>query len=120
MLHSVDNSVLAFGVGATSASTPAVRRPALRSVTRRTLRSVFARERSINFWKAPDLCEVPRLRRREDPLPQPPYVILDPPPVDGVPVKGRVLWSVHHDVRRGVQFVLGFRDHVHLALHRLT
>jgi hypothetical protein len=26
----------------------------LRSVTRRTLTSVFARERSINFWKAPD------------------------------------------------------------------
>jgi hypothetical protein len=35
-----------------------------------------------------DPCEVPRVRRREDPLPQPPYVILDPPPVDGVPVKG--------------------------------
>ena len=43
------NSVLAFGVSATSPSTPAVRRPALRSVTRRTLNSVFERERSINF-----------------------------------------------------------------------
>ena len=41
--------ILASGVSTTSPSTPAVRRPALRSVTRRTLTSVFARERSINF-----------------------------------------------------------------------
>ena len=42
---------LACGVSTTSPSTPAVKRPALRSVTRRTLKSVFARERSINFCK---------------------------------------------------------------------
>jgi hypothetical protein len=42
---------LASGVSTTSPSTPAVRRPALRSVTRRTLTSVFARERSINFCR---------------------------------------------------------------------
>jgi hypothetical protein len=41
--------ILASGVSTTSPSTPAVRRPALRSVTRRTLSSVLARERSINF-----------------------------------------------------------------------
>ena len=40
---------LASGVSTTSPSTPAVRRPALRSVTRRTLKSVLARDRSINF-----------------------------------------------------------------------
>ena len=73
---------LASGVSTTSPSTPAVRRPALRSVTRRTLTSVFARERSINFCRLRTFFEVPRLRRREDPLPQPPYVVLDPPPVD--------------------------------------
>jgi hypothetical protein len=42
---------LASGVSTTSPSTPAVRRPALRSVTRRTLISVFARDRSINFCR---------------------------------------------------------------------
>ena len=47
------NLALASGVSTTLPSTPAVRRPALRSVTRRTLRSVLARERSINFcnWR---------------------------------------------------------------------
>ena len=49
LLHPVDQLLLASGVSTTSPSTPAVRRPALRSVTRRTLTSVFARERSINF-----------------------------------------------------------------------
>ena len=28
--------------------------------------------------------------------------LLDPPPINGTPVKGRVLWSVHHDRGRGV------------------
>ena len=35
-----------------------------------------------------DPCEVPRLRRREDPLPQPPYVLLDRPPVNWRPSRG--------------------------------
>jgi len=43
--------ILASGLSATSPSTPAVRRPALRSVTRRTLTSVFERDRSINFCR---------------------------------------------------------------------
>ena len=43
------NCILASRVSTTSPSTPAVRRPALRSVTRRTLTSVLARDRSINF-----------------------------------------------------------------------
>jgi hypothetical protein len=34
----------------------------------------------------------------EDPLPQPPYVVLDPPPVHGVPVQVIVLGSVHRVV----------------------
>lgn len=44
---------LASGESTTSPSTPAVRRPALRSVTRRTLTSVLERDRSINFcnWR---------------------------------------------------------------------
>ena len=105
---------LASGVSTTSPSTPAVRRPALRSVTRRTLTSVLVRERSISFCRVADPLQVPSLRRREDPLPQPPYVILRPPPVNPPPVKGRVLWSVHHDDRRGVQLVLGFRCAGHL------
>jgi hypothetical protein len=42
------NSALAFGVSTTSPSTPAVRRPALRSVTLRTLTNAFERDRSIN------------------------------------------------------------------------
>ena len=49
VVHPCDQFCLAFGVSATSPSTPAVRRPALRSVTRRTLNSVFERDRSINF-----------------------------------------------------------------------
>jgi hypothetical protein len=41
--------ILASALSTTSPSTPAVRRPALRSVTRRTLISVLARERNINL-----------------------------------------------------------------------
>ena len=37
-------------------------------------------------------------RRREDPLPQPPYVVLMRAPVDGVPHQGIVRRSVHHEV----------------------
>ena len=59
--------------------------------------------------QAADPCEVPRLRRREDLLPQPPYVRFRAPPVDLAPAQGGVLWSVHRDIRRGVQLVLEFR-----------
>jgi hypothetical protein len=55
------NLALASGVSTTSPSTPAVRRPALRSVTRRTLNSVFARDRSINFCKPRTLARSPAL-----------------------------------------------------------
>ena len=50
---------LACGVSTTSPSTPAVRRPALRSVTRRTLTSVLARDRSINFCRLRTLARSP-------------------------------------------------------------
>jgi hypothetical protein len=43
------SSSLASGVSTTSPSTPAVKRPALRSVTLRTLTSVLERDRSINL-----------------------------------------------------------------------
>jgi hypothetical protein len=53
------NLALASGVSTTSSSTPAVRRPALRSVTRRTLNSVFARDLSINFCNRRTLARSP-------------------------------------------------------------
>jgi site-specific DNA recombinase len=48
-----------------------------------------------------DLGKVPCPRRREDPLPQPPYVLLDLAPIHGVPVQRLVLGSVHHDTAVG-------------------
>ena len=65
-----------------------------------------------------DPLKVPRLRCREDPLPQPPYVRLRAPPVNLAPTLSVVLWSTHHNF--GVQLVLRFRDLGHLLLHRLT
>jgi len=50
---------LASGVSTTSPSTPAVKRPALRSVTRRTLTSVLEREQSINFCRLRTLFRSP-------------------------------------------------------------
>src|SRR5436305_5688200 len=50
---------LALEVSATSPSMPAVRRPALRSLTRRTLKSAFAREQSINFCRLRTLARSP-------------------------------------------------------------
>jgi hypothetical protein len=44
-----------------------------------------------------DPFQVPGLRRREDSLPQPPYVVLDPTPIHSVPVQDIVLRSVHRD-----------------------
>ena len=102
LLHPVGQFCLACGVSTTSPSTPAVKRPALRSVTRRTLKSVFARERSINFCRLRTLfrspaCDAVKIRCRNRRT-----LVLHPPPIDGVPAEGRVLWSVHHDRRRGV------------------
>ena len=64
------NAILASGVSTTSPSTPAVKRPALRSVTRRTLKNVFARERSINFCRLRTLgrspaCDAVKIRCRK-------------------------------------------------------
>jgi len=45
------------------------------------------------------LARFPRIRlkqARADPLPQTPYVLLGGPPINGVPVQGFVLRSVHH------------------------
>ena len=48
-----------------------------------------------HLLQGPDLRPVPLLRRLEDPSPQPPYSALVSAPVDGVPVPGLVLGSVH-------------------------
>jgi len=65
-----------------------------------------------------DPFQVPFLRRREDPLPQTPYVFLGGPPVNSVPVQEFALRSVHHGDsgrhrrrlrRHGVQLALRFR-----------
>ncbi len=45
-------SARAWAVNATRPSTPAVRRPVLRCVTCRTLRSVFDQDRSISFCRS--------------------------------------------------------------------
>src|SRR5665647_856107 len=67
------------------------------------------------------LARFPRIRlkqARADPLPQTPYVLLDGPPTNGVPVQGFVLRSVHHRDsskhrrwlrRHDVQLALRFR-----------
>jgi len=47
-----------------------------------------------------DLLQVPGLRCREDPPPQPPYVVLGPAPVHLVPVQNTALWSVHRGSSR--------------------
>src|SRR5271165_6872449 len=49
--------------------------------------------------QGPDLGQVLFLSRLEDPAPQPPYVVLVQPPVNGVPLQGHVLGSVHHHGR---------------------
>src|SRR6266705_7130251 len=49
--------------------------------------------------QVPDLRPVTVPRRLEDPAPQPPYVVLVQPPVNGVPLQGHVLGSVHHHGR---------------------
>ncbi len=91
---------LSRAVTMTRSSTPAVKRPAFRCVTRRTLNSVFARERSISFCQIADLFEVACLRRREDPLTQPSYAVLDRTPVDRMPVQAIAVRSVHHSLVR--------------------
>ena len=49
--------------------------------------------------QVPDLGPVLLLRRLEDPLPQPPYLLLLRPPVDLVPLGGRVAGPVLRSVR---------------------
>jgi len=73
---------------ATRPSTPGVRRPALRSVTCRTLNSVFDRTSKHQLLQAAYLLQVAGSRRREDPLPQPSYPVLDGTPIHSVPSPG--------------------------------
>ena len=79
---------------------------------------MFARDRSINFCRLRTF-EVPRLRRREDPLPQTPYFCLDRPPVDRPPSRaGRppVRSPPRPQPPRVVQLVLRFRRRRHRRL----
>ena len=89
----------------------------VRSVTRRTLSRAFPRERSISFCRLRTFFKIPLLRRREDSLPQPPYVVLDAAPIHGVPIQDLALRSVHRD---GVQLAHRFRRLRSSVLHRLT
>lgn len=54
---------------------------------------------------------------REDPTPQPPYVALVQPPINGVPLQGHVLGSVHRHRRLTCPSVPTYPV---LCLHRLT
>ena len=67
--------------------------------------------------QATDLLQVPCLTCREDPLPQPPYVVLGPGPVNRVPVRNAALRSVH---RSGVQRAHRSRPLRSPDRHRLT
>ncbi len=96
------NCSLASSVSTTSPSTPAVKRPLLRSVTRRTLTSVFDRDRSINccnrrtLGRSPALDAVKiRCRNRRTSRSAPRQSIWRQP-------EQVVLWSTHHDDGRGV------------------
>ena len=112
---------LASGVSTTSPSTPAVRRPALRSVTRRTLKSVFARERSINFCSLRTLFRSPafdavkiRCRNRRT-------LVLDPPPIDRRQSKGASSGPfTAHPAVAASNLSSGSGVFGHLPLHRLT
>ena len=80
-------SALAGEVSATCPSTPAV---FAASVELRHLPHADQRVRpgpQHQLLQGPDPGPVLLLRRREDPLPQPPDVVLVDPPVDGVPVR---------------------------------
>jgi hypothetical protein len=98
------SSALAFGVSTTSPSTPAVRRPALRSVTRRTLISVLALRPQHQLLQPADPWQVPRFRCREKSA-----VATAVRPAQRSASRSRAsrasrLWSTHHADRgrRGV------------------
>jgi hypothetical protein len=59
-------------------------------------------------------------RRREDPLPQTPYVTLDPLPVDRQPRQGLALRSVHPAAAGASNLSFGSRVAVTAPFHRLT
>ena len=97
---SITRRSLSGDVRAIRPSTPGVRRPALRSVTCRTLTSVFDRLRSISFCKLRTRLRSParvaakiRCRSRRT-------SILGGTPINSVPLQGRVLGSVHPDPAR--------------------
>jgi hypothetical protein len=74
--------------------------------------------------QAADPLVAPGPRRREDPLPQPSYSVLDGTPVHSVPFQDRVLGSVRPDPTRGrrpsVQLVPWFQRLVIRSLRRPT
>ena len=53
---------------------------------------------AVRDLQVPERAQVPSPRRREDPLPQPSYVVLRRAPVNGVPQQDIVRRSVHREV----------------------
>ena len=94
----------------TCPSMPAVLRPVLSSNHAPHADQRVSAGPEQQLLQIPHLLQVPCLTRREDPLPQTPYVLLDPTPINSVPVQGFVRRSVHLDgFRLGVQLVLRFQ-----------
>jgi hypothetical protein len=93
----VTSRALSWADTMTCPSMPAVKRPTLRSVTRRTLSQRVHSGAEHQLLQIADPFEVPCLRRREDPLRQTPYAVLDRTPIHRVPVEDLALRSVHRD-----------------------
>jgi len=74
-------------VMATSPSTPAVFRPALRSRPPPARLLACCSSPQHEILQPPGLGQVTCLGRPEDPLPSPPYVVLVDWPVDGIPAE---------------------------------
>jgi hypothetical protein len=81
------NAALPGAVTTTLPSTPAVLRPAFTSVSRRTLASALARERSISFCKLRTFFRSPACDAVKNALPYTPYFVFDFGPVDRPPVQ---------------------------------
>src|SRR4051794_2739592 len=69
-------------------------------MARRLLRAAGRTRRpgAVRDLQVPERAQVSSPRRREDPLPQPSYVVLRRPPVNGVPHQDIVRRSVHREV----------------------
>ena len=80
--------ILASGLSTTSPSTPAVRAPSVALGHPPHAHQRVGARPEHQLLQTADPRKVPRLRRREDPLPQPPYVRLRRTPVNLAPRRG--------------------------------